>query len=124
MVLEGLILFHYRSIRVLFNKGASHSFVSKELVVVIPLDVVNLCEPLRIVNPIGRSATLGLLCVDVEIILCGFSFHANMHVMDHLGFDMILGMDWLVRYEVQILCPKRTLYLKHPGASKQLSIIF
>jgi len=124
LFLEGFILFHGRSIRVLFDTGASHSFVSKELVDVIPLDVVSLCDPLRIVNPIGGSATLGLLCVDVEIILCGFSFHANLQVMDHLGFYMILGMDWLVRYEVQILCPERTLYLKHLDAIEELSIIF
>ena len=123
-VLEGFILFHGRSIRVLFDTGASHSFVSKELVDIIHSDVITLCDPLRIINPIGGSATLGLLCVDVEIILCGFSFHANLHVMDHLGFDMILGMDWLVRYEVQILCLERTLYLKHPDAIEQLYIVF
>ena len=122
--MEGFILFQGRSIRVLFDTGASHSFVSKELVDIIPLDVATLCEPLKIVNPIGGSATLGLLCVDVEIILCDFTFHANLHVMDHLGFDMILGMDWLVRYEFQILCLERTLYLKHPDAIEQLSIIF
>ncbi|MEZ1824000.1 hypothetical protein QVM49_33265, partial [Pseudomonas aeruginosa] len=79
---------------------ASYSLVSKELVDAIPLDVVILSDPLRIVNPIGGSAALGMLCVDVEIILCGFSFHSNLHVMDHLGFDMILGIVLLVRYEV------------------------
>ena len=90
-VLEGSILFHGRSCRVLFDTGASHSFVSKELVDALSLDVTCLVSSLRIVNPIGGSTTLSLLCVDINIDLCGFSFRANLHVMEYLGFDMILA---------------------------------
>ena len=42
--------------------------------------------------------------------------------MRYLGFGMILGMDWLNRYEAQILCPERTIHLRHPQSVKQLSI--
>ena len=117
------ILFHDDSIRVLFDTGASHSFVSKKLVDDLSLDVSCLVTSLRIANPIEGSATLSLLCDDVEIILCGFSFRANLHVISCLGFDMILGMDWLVRYDARIICSERIIYLRHPDSSTQLSLI-
>ena len=113
-ILDGIILFRDHPIRVLFDTGASHSFMSKELVDTFSLSVIALMTSLRIANPVGGSATISLLCKDVEIILCDFSFRADLHVMCYLGFRMILGMDWLNRYEAQILCPERTLYLKHP----------
>lgn len=122
-ILEGSILFYDHSIRVLFDTGASHSFVSKKLVDDLSLDVSCMVTSLRIANPIGGSATLSLLCDDVEIVLCGFSFHANMHVISCLGFDMILGMDWLVRYDARIICSERILYLRHPDSPTQLSLI-
>ena len=67
-------MFHDHPIRVLFDTGASHSFISKELVDTISLDVLCLMTSLRIANPVGGSATISLLCKDVEIILCDFSF--------------------------------------------------
>ena len=121
--MKGSILFHDHSIRVLFDTGASHSFVSKKLVDDLSLDVSCMVTSLRIANPIGGSATLGLLCDDVEIVLCGFSFRANLHVISYLGFDMILGMDWLVRYDARIICSERILYLRHPDSSTQLSLV-
>ena len=52
-ILEGSILFHNHSIRVLFDMGASHSFVSKKIINDLSLDVSCLVTSLRIANPIG-----------------------------------------------------------------------
>ena len=122
-ILEGSFLFHDHSIRVLFDTGASHSFVSQKLVDDLSLDVSCLVTSLRIANPIGGSMTLSMLCDDVEIVLCGFSFRANLHVISYLEFDMILGMDWLVRYDARIICSERILYLRHPNSPTQLSLV-
>ena len=110
-ILDGIIIFREFPIRVLFDMGASHSFISKELVYALSLNVIGLMTSLRIANPVGGSATLSLLCKDVEIILCDYAFRAGLHVMRYLGFGMILGMDWLNCYEAQILRPERTIHL-------------
>lgn len=122
-ILDVIIIFRDQPIRVLFDTGASHSFISKELVDTFSLSVVALMTSLRIANPVGGSATLSLLCKDVEIIFGDFPFLADLHVMRYLGFGMILGMDWLNHYEAHILCPERTIYLRHPQSIKQISII-
>ena len=59
-ILDGIILFHDHPIRVLFDTGASHSFISKELVDTFSLDVLCLMTSLRIANPVGGSATPNL----------------------------------------------------------------
>ena len=92
-ILDGIIMFCDHSIRVLFDTGASHSFISKELVDSFSLNIMGLMISLRIANPVGGSATLSLLYKDVEIFLCDYSFQADLHVMRYLGFRMILEMD-------------------------------
>ena len=96
-------MFRDHPIRVLFDTGASHSFISKELVDTFSLDVLCLMTSLRITNPIGGSATISLLCKDVEIILCDFPFLADLHVMRYLGFGIDFCKDWLNRCEAHIL---------------------
>jgi len=56
----------------------SHYFISKELVDSFSLNILGLMTSLRVANPDGRSATLNLLSIDVEIILCDFSFRADI----------------------------------------------
>ena len=60
----------------------SHYFISKELVDSFSLKIfLGLMSSLRVVNPDGRSATLNLLSIDVETILCGFSFRADIFAL-------------------------------------------
>ena len=114
-VMEGMIPFRDTFIRILFDTGASHSFISTELVDRYYLEVVYLVTSLRVANPIGGSATLGMLCKGFELSLCGLSFLCDLHVFECLGFDIILGMDWLDRYDAQLSCSDRVVTLKHPS---------
>lgn len=66
----------------------SHNFVSKELVDSFSLNILGLKTSLGIANLVGGSATPNLFCFDVEIILCDFSFRAELHVMRYLGFGV------------------------------------
>ena len=59
-ILDGIILFRDHPIRVLFDTGASHSFISKELIDTFSLDVLCLMTSLRIANPVGGSTALNL----------------------------------------------------------------
>ena len=80
---------------------SSHYFISKELVDTFSLNIMTLMTSLRIVNSIDGSATLSLLCKNVEIILCDYSFRADLHVMRYLGF----GIDFWERIGLIIIKP-------------------
>ena len=68
-ILVGDIMFHGRSIHVLFDTGASHSFISKELVGLFSLEVVGLMTSIAGSNPIGMTATLSLFLMLIESIV-------------------------------------------------------
>ena len=88
-------------IRVLFDLGSSHYFYQKNLMILSLLIFMGLMTSLRIANAVGGSATLNLLFIDVEIILCDFSFRANFY----LCFGMDFCKDWLNYYEAISFVP-------------------
>jgi hypothetical protein len=49
---------------------------------------------------------------------------ANLIVLDSKGIDIILGMDWLRKYDVVILCAKRAISLtKEDGTIVELNAV-
>lgn len=82
-ILDGIIVFRDHPIRVLFYTGASHSFISKELVDTFSLSVVALMTSLRIANPVDGSTTISLLCKDV--ILSRFACYALLSLWNDFG---------------------------------------
>jgi hypothetical protein len=51
------------------------------------------------------------ICPAVSISIRGVDFLANLIVLDSKGIDIILGMDWLRKYDGIILCAKRVIRL-------------
>ncbi|TVU35898.1 hypothetical protein EJB05_17805, partial [Eragrostis curvula] len=79
---------------VLFDSGASHSFVSSKFVATNGLPTVMLKQPLIIRTP-GAETKSYLGCPRVKILLSGVELLANLVVLESQGIDVILGMDWL-----------------------------
>jgi hypothetical protein len=51
------------------------------------------------------------ICPAISITIRGVDFLANLVVLDSKGIDIILGMDWLRKYDGVILCVKRVIRL-------------
>jgi hypothetical protein len=51
------------------------------------------------------------ICPAISITIRGVDFLANLVVLDSKGIDIILGMDWLRKYDGAILCAKRVIRL-------------
>jgi len=47
-----------------------------------------------------------------------FEFPADLYKFELTDFGIILGMDWLARYQAQINCPKRKITLKGRNREK------
>ena len=48
----------------------------------------------------------------------GIEFVVDMFVLGFEGFDVILGMDWLVRHYVSLDCGRRQVVLSEPGKER------
>ena len=79
---------------VLFDSGASHSFISSSFVEKHNIPTVLLKTPLLTRTP-GGDIKCQLGCLRVRINLSGVEFLADLVVLKSKGIDMILGMDWL-----------------------------
>ena len=119
-VLGGMLQIHGMSVSVLFDTGASHSFISHCLVDKLNLEPSYLVTSLRVANPIGGYATLGMKCNHIGFNLLGHTFVFSLHVFDFVGFGIILGMDWLSNYDARIFCLDRKISLRRPDCSDRI----
>jgi hypothetical protein len=114
-VVYGEFLVNSTSATMLFDFGASHSFVSTCFVLKIVLRTVLLPTPLLIRTP-RAVLKCTLKCPQVKIMIDGVEFQANLVVLKTEGLDIILGMDWLRRHHVNISYSHRAVTLtNHNG---------
>ena len=106
-VIQGTFLLSRLWARVLFDYGASHSFITASVVIELGLEVETLEEPLYVSSPLGIKARIGMICHGCELEISGTLLTVDLRIMDMSEFDVILGMDWLTAYRVIIDCERR-----------------
>jgi hypothetical protein len=95
----------------LFDSGALHSFISSSFAVKHHLPITIMKRAMLVSSPGGEMRTKHI-CPAISItIRGGVDFLANLIVLDSKGIDIILGMDWLRKYDRIILCAKRAIRL-------------
>ena len=90
----------------LFNSGASHSFIVASVVIELGLEVEALEEPLYVSSLLGIRVRIGMICQGCELEISGILLKVDLRVMDMSEFDVILRMDWLTAYRVVIDCER------------------
>ena len=90
----------------LFDYGASHSFIATSIVIELELEVEALEEPLYVSSPLGIRVRIGMICRGCELEISGTLLIVDLRIMDMSEFNVILGMDWLTGYRVVIDCER------------------
>ena len=93
--------------RLLFDYGASHSFITASVVIELGLEIETLEKPLHVSSPLGIRMRIGMICDGCELEISGILLTVDLRVMDMSEFDVILGMDWLTAYRFVIDCEHR-----------------
>ena len=83
---------------VLFDTGASHSFISKAFVDRNGFPTENIGCPIKVSSP-GGDMIVSLGCRDLVIEFGKHKFPVSLIILDSQGLDVILGMDWMAKYE-------------------------
>jgi hypothetical protein len=87
-----MFLINDTSTVVLFDSGASHSFISTAYVRKHNL-LLALLKCQMIVSSPGGDMPTRQLCLKVNLKIRGVDFVANLIVLESKGIDIILGMD-------------------------------
>jgi hypothetical protein len=93
---------------VLFDSGASHSFISSHFVKTYDIATVALKRPLLTKSP-GGYIHCHIGVNKIPLNLSGVVFLANLVVLNSHGIDVILGMDWLAKCKGSLACAERTV---------------
>jgi hypothetical protein len=87
-----MILVNDNNAIVLFDSGASHSFVAANFMQKYNLPISMLKNRMIVSSP-GGDMHARHVCPKVSILIRGVEFLANFNVLESKGIDMILGMD-------------------------------
>jgi hypothetical protein len=93
-IVLGMFLASSHPATVLFDSGASHSFILSTLVAKHHLPISIMKHTMLVSSPGGEMRTKHI-CPVVSITIRGLDFLANLIILDSKGIDIILGMDWL-----------------------------
>jgi hypothetical protein len=98
---------------VLFDSGASHSFISSCFVEKHNIPTVLLKLPLVTRTP-GADIHCRLGCCRVRIILSGVEFLVDLVVLKSKRINVSIGMDWLILHDGHIGCIDKVVHLTNP----------
>jgi hypothetical protein len=112
-VVIGMFLVNDTSAVVLFDSGASHSFISTTYVGKHNLPLALLRCQMIVSSPIGDMPARQL-CSKVNLKIRGVDCVANLIVMESKGIDASLGMGSLSKHKVLIDCTRKTIKLTTP----------
>jgi hypothetical protein len=95
---------------VLFDLGASHSFISSVFVAKYHMCLSITKHTMLVSSQVGEMRTEHV-CLAVSITIRVVDFLTHLIILDSKGIDIILGMDWLRKYDGVIMCAKRAVRL-------------
>ncbi|XP_057779901.1 uncharacterized protein LOC130998501 [Salvia miltiorrhiza] len=101
---------------ILFDTGASHSFISHTCVDTLELNIEPAQLQLRVATPLGKVTTVTHVCLNLEFELGPLKLKAKtLRLMRMWTTDIILGMDWLAEHHAVIQCEQRRISFQPPG---------
>jgi hypothetical protein len=109
-IVLGMFLASSHSATILFNSGASHSFISSSFVVKHNLPIATMKHTM-LVTSLGGEMRTKHICLAISITIRGVDFLSNLILLDSKGIDTILGMDWLSKYDGAIQCTGKAVRL-------------
>ena len=109
---------------VLFDTGASHSYISRGFVDKYNLPTKVLRTPMLVSSP-GAEYMASQGCFQVPLSIGRHVFPSDLIILESQGLDVILGMDWLSMYGGNIDCASETILLttrREKGSSMYLGM--
>ncbi|XP_066385406.1 uncharacterized protein [Miscanthus floridulus] len=116
-VVIGTFPVNSNSATVLFDSGASHSFIAYTFIKKHGIPICVMKKPILVNSPRGEMKA-NWVCLAASFTIRGVEFEANLIVIDSSGIDVILGMDWLRPQRAVIHCENSSVILTAPSGEK------
>ena len=105
---------------VLFDLGATHSFIAKRIVTKLRKGVEKVEKGFLIGTPMGNMVEKNILYVDVGVSLSRYETEVDLIPLELHDFDIIIGMNWLSKYKALIDCYAKTVTFQTPKGERMI----
>ncbi|GJT20987.1 putative reverse transcriptase domain-containing protein [Tanacetum coccineum] len=108
-VITGMFLLNNRYASILFHTGADRSFVSTAFSSQIVITPTALDHDYNVKLADGRIVGLNTIIRGCTLNLLNHPFNIDLMPIELGSFDVIIGMDWLAKYHVVIVCAEKII---------------
>jgi hypothetical protein len=122
VVTAGKFLVNNHPAVVLFDSGASHSFVSSTFASEHKLNVITIAKGGYCISAAGNNIMTNQVDKDVRIEIGEREFLVDLVVLPGMGIDVILGMKWMSGNGVLIDTSTRVIMLRDPIDKKSFLV--
>jgi hypothetical protein len=109
-VVFGMCLVNSAPASVLFDAGATHSFITSQCAVSLNLPMSAMPRPM-LVSSAREDLKALYRCNNVNLPILGKDFQADPIVLDSIGIDVVLGMGWLSKFNGEIRYAQKSVLL-------------
>jgi hypothetical protein len=101
----------------LFDRSASHSFISADLVKTIERVKCPTRKPLLVQTPMGEIQA-DQVCSNINLVIKKENFTVNLIVLESLNIPLVLGNGWLCAHKAVIYATQWKIFLTAPSGKR------
>ena len=118
-LIRGKCYIYGKLLDVLYDSGATHSFVSDECVKCLNVNVDKLSYDLIVSTPTDKPVLTSKVCKSCPLVVEGKTFFVDLICLPLSNLDVVLGMDWLSSNQVLLNCKDKSISFgqEQPDAS-------
>jgi hypothetical protein len=114
-VLTGTFSIHDKSVKILSDSDATHSFINEESISNLGQEIVHTKDAFLIVTTIGKVPS-NTVCTRVPLQLGALVIKTHLVTLKLGSLDIILGMNWMEHHKVILDIAKRVIDFRPPTA--------
>jgi hypothetical protein len=113
LVLTGTFSINDTPVKILFDSGATHSFISENLLGKLGLKGSHTKSAYKIIM-LGGNISSHIVTFGVPLKLGSKNIQSNLITINLEGMDVILGMDWMTQHKVVLDLSDRVVEINSP----------
>ena len=117
-VVAGTFLVNTLPTRVLFDAGATHSFINPTIARRPACLLDEMDVQLCVTTPVGSVYQAELVFKNCPVVIQNRIFPTDLVLLEIQGYDVILGMDRLTKHKATIDCEQKVLTLVTPEGER------
>ncbi|GKF79560.1 putative reverse transcriptase domain-containing protein, partial [Tanacetum coccineum] len=103
-----------------FDSGSDRSFVDTRFSSMLNIEPVKIRASYEVELADGRVISMNIVLKDCTLNLVNHLFEINLMPIELGTFDVIIGIDWLVKHDVIIVCGEK--FVRIPYGNKMLIV--